>query len=213
MNIIPQSPSSSIVRIVSWLKFFNIGSERIGKIIQNIGFDKFHGLKLAKDVASSCIQNSTETEVWIRQQHRGWPVWCLSGDFDALFSQADTRQGLLLQVPTHCGPASAAALRGLGQRAGFSRVLFQSSVSNSSAHWKSYLHFKLPGQWLARTAAMCLYVPIRTIYVIHTYMVFYVQTMYRRVQIVRNTCNLLTFICTWYVHIRANTFTTGRRSV
>ena len=43
--------------------------------------------------------------------------------------------------------------------------------------------------------------------------VFYVQTMYRRVQIVQNTCNLLTYICTCYVHIRANTFMTGRRSV
>ena len=44
---------------------------------------------------------------------------------------------------------------------------------------------------------------------IHPYMVFYVQTMYRSVQIVRNACNLLTFIRTWYAHMRANTFTTG----
>ena len=47
---------------------------------------------------------------------------------------------------------------------------------------------------------------------IHTYMVFYVQTMYRLVQIVRNKCNLLKFIRTWYVHIRANTFITGQKS-
>ena len=45
---------------------------------------------------------------------------------------------------------------------------------------------------------------------IHTYMVFYVQTMYSSVQSVRNTCNLLTFIPVWYLNIRANTLTMGR---
>ena len=86
MKIIPQSHSSSIVRIVYWLKFLNIGSERIKKIIQNICFDNFHGLIVAKDVASSSIQNSTENKIWIRRQHRGLPVWCPSGDDSLLMS-------------------------------------------------------------------------------------------------------------------------------
>ena len=46
-----------------------------------------------------------------------------------------------------------------------SRVLFQSSVSRSSAHWQSSLHFKfaIPGPWLA--GYLHLYVPDTYIYV------------------------------------------------
>ena len=40
----------------------------------------------------------------------------------------------------------------------------------------------------------------------------YVQTMYRSVQIVLSTCNLLTFIRTWYAHIHANTYMMGKNS-
>ena len=220
---------------------------------------------------------------WIRRQHRGWPVWCPSGDNRARFSQADTRQGcyfkfrhtaarrracalrgsargpgasgppaassliVLPQVP--CGASHGAGCAGnqvpvtvaamlvplarvaraapaVSARAGRQRsghrsvtVLFQSLVSEFCFKFKCPLA-ELPAFQVCHTRAVTgrnssyvLICPIRTMHVMNTYMVFYVQTMYRRVQIVRNTCNLHTFIWTWYMHIRANTFTTGQRSV
>ena len=97
--------------------------------------------------------------------------------------------------------APAVSARAGRQRNGHrsSTVLFQSLVSKFRFTSKCPLA-ELPAFQVCHTRAVTgrnsSYVPISTIYIINTYMVFYVQTMYRSVQIVRNTCNLLTFICT-----------------